>query len=306
MNKNKIIGIISVPLENENNKIDMKHCDNMSYLSNNHIQWLNRKGIQILIIPYNIDNHEYIFRRINALYFPSNAVSDFNPKEYYECCNKFIKLAIKSNKDGVYFPIYGICYGMEQMLVIADKNNDFTILEEFNSYNKYFQKLVLTNDGNKHSKLINYIRNKDNKFLNKMQNNDLLLHEHKMGISLERFNKSNNLKSFYWIVSINKDRDNKDFVSIIESKKYPFYGFQWHPEQHIDNFNNKEMYIFADFFLSEIDKTRFKSGIEDIKDNLNKIKLDCSEYSKGLYKKCIFVYKNNLKNNKLRYCNIPI
>lgn len=34
------------------------------------------------------------------------------------------------------------------------------------------------------------------------------------------------------ILSTNKDRDSAEFVSTIESRRYSFYGVQWHPEKN--------------------------------------------------------------------------
>jgi len=40
------------------------------------------------------------------------------------------------------------------------------------------------------------------------------------------------LKEFFEILSISLDHNNKEFISAIEAKEYPFYGIQFHPEKN--------------------------------------------------------------------------
>ena len=60
------------------------------------------------------------------------------------------------------------------------------------------------------------------------------MNNHKMGLSPTKFKKHKNLNSMFKIVSTNKDRKGKEFVSTIEAHHYPFYGVQWHPERGCD------------------------------------------------------------------------
>jgi hypothetical protein len=82
------------------------------------------------------------------------------------------------------------------------------------------------------------------------------------------------------------DKSGKIFVSLIEGKKYPFYGVQWHPE------------------MSKITQTMLISYVKDVKKSKKKImkdkiemkekvdKTECVKYSNGLYDKCM-IYKND-------------
>ena len=48
-------------------------------------------------------------------------------------------------------------------------------------------------------------------------------------VGTARWNANARLTAFYNVLSVNKDRNGKEFVSTIEAKKYPIYGSQWHP-----------------------------------------------------------------------------
>lgn len=45
-----------------------------------------------------------------------------------------------------------------------------------------------------------------------------------LGFTFENFEKNENLKTFFNILSYNYDKDQKKFISIIESKAYPIWG----------------------------------------------------------------------------------
>lgn len=59
---------------------------------------------------------------------------------------------------------------------------------------------------------------------------DLAFNNHGLGISPESLLASPAGKEVN-ILSIDKDRLGKAFVSTIEGKRFPYYGTQWHPEK---------------------------------------------------------------------------
>lgn len=66
-------------------------------------------------------------------------------------------------------------------------------------------------------------------------------------------------------LSLSKDWNDLEFISIVEHKKYPFYGTQWHPEKILYEFVEgknishssgaiRAAHYFADFFVDEARK----------------------------------------------------
>ena len=53
---------------------------------------------------------------------------------------------------------------------------------------------------------------------------------HHFGISPETYAKYSKLAEAFQILSTMTDLDGKEFVAMIESKKYPIYAVQFHPE----------------------------------------------------------------------------
>jgi len=88
---------------------------------------------------------------------------------------------------------------------------------------------------------------------------------HRYGTTNETFYSMPNLYDFWDPISYNHDKNGRVFVSMIEAKKYPFYGVQFHPEKNSfewkDNLEiNHEMgsievgHYFGNFFVNEARK----------------------------------------------------
>ena len=280
------IGIISVPLSPD--KKYFKVCGD-SYIASSHLKWMKKNNVEFIIIPYDSENLQYYFNRIHGLYLPSGGAFAGTQKQYYKACKSLIQMAIKENEKGYYFPVWGCCMGFQQMLIIADGKDNLTdLLGQFNSLHNYMTNIDLTEEGKK-SKIIKGL---DESTFKKITRKKATLNNHKMGISPSDFDNNQGISEFYKNVGNSIDRDGKPFVAIIEAHDYPFYGVQWHPER------NREMDAFVKFFVKEMRKNRRKikrSGKKTMKTK----KINCFNYSEGLYNKCNFYWhKKSSSHNK--------
>tara|TARA_B100000575_G_scaffold294519_1_gene311031 strand:+ start:3424 stop:4425 length:1002 start_codon:yes stop_codon:yes gene_type:complete len=299
--KNTVIGMITVPLSP--GKKYFQVCGD-SYISTAHVLWLQDAGLEVIPIPYTTDKHEWYFNQINGLYLPSGGAFAMTQLDYYNCCKKFLNLSIEANKKGDYFPIWGGCMGMQQMMIIADGNDNINnFLEKFDSFNNLNLPLLFTNEGiNSRIMGISTAKNKTEKsyneqFLLYLMSNDVTLNNHMLGLSPHKFKQSHNLNKSYKIVSYNFDRQGKKFISTIEHKKYPFYGVQWHPERA------RDMDFFSVFFAKEAQKNKHVSKFTK-KDKLQRKKIHCMTYSNNLYKDCYFYWHNRTSAHNKRLCSV--
>merc|ERR1712217_607692 len=88
---------------------------------------------------------------------------------------------------------------------------------------------------------------------------------HHDGIPPEAYQANKRLADFFRVVSTNRDRAGKPFVSTIEAYKAPVYGVQWHPERPQFQFSDsagetginhglhaiRAMQAVANFFVDE-------------------------------------------------------
>ena len=284
-----VVGMISVPLTP--GKKYYQVCGD-SYIASSHITWLKRFGVKILPIPYTTKNYKKYMSKINGLYFPSGGAFAGTQKEYYNCCKKFLQLAMKENDKGNHFPIWGGCMGMQQLMIIADGHDDLEkLLQRFDSFNNLLSTLDFTEEGLR-SRMM---RNATKAELKKLSTKNCTLNNHKMGLTPTKFKQHKNIDKFYKIVSTSVDRKGRNYVSTIEGRFYPFYGVQWHPER------SSAMDYFAKFFVNELKKNRTKN-----KRHTRKIytkEIDCFNYSNRLYKKCRFYWHKRTSKHNRKLCS---
>jgi gamma-glutamyl hydrolase len=276
-NNNLVIGIITIPYDISS-----------SYISSGHYELLNYYKLKIYPIPFNTTDYKYYFERINGLYIPSGIVSKGKIETYYDnndtqvlinTCKEFIKLGIQSYNNNIPFPIWGTCLGMELMIQAIDTNIN---LSKIYAYPNYMLPFNPTKEGMLYSKII---QNMNEDILKCWMTKPIQIHNHGKGVTPILFKKSNNLMNIFNIITINEDKNNRKFISLIEGKKYPFYGVQWHPEL------SKKTFIIFETFIKDLikSKKKIKQDYKIIKSSIDtKI---CPIYSDGLYKKCIFFKK---------------
>ena len=173
------------------------------------------------------------------------------------------KLAfITKNVDGFIFP--GSQLG----------NHYHTNVEAFNGYktNPKF-----TKSGEKFRRLYNKSRK--------------VIHNNRLAFSRKSFFKFKKLSKNIDIFANSKDKHNKEFIEIIKYKRYPYYGFQAHPER-----NNKELLIpFINDVKSGYKKRFLSKKTHKIKKLISGKKVLCKKYKlakKTSKRKCCFYELN--------------
>jgi gamma-glutamyl-gamma-aminobutyrate hydrolase PuuD len=293
LNKNKYkgltVGIITAPLTP--NKQFFQVCGD-SYVASSHITWLERFGVRIIPIPWSTKKFNYYLKICNGFYFPSGGAFAGTQKEFYNCCKTFFNMAIKENDKGRYTPIWGGCMGMQQLMIIAEGNDDLEkLLQRFDSYDNLLSTLEFTKQG-LNSRLLKDMAQTQ---ITKLSKHECTLNNHYMGITPYKFKQKEKLNKFFKIISTSDDRKGRTYVSTIEAYHYPFYGVQWHPER------SSEMDYFIEFFIKEMRKNPKRSK-KKVKKMFTK-KIDCMGYSNTLYKKCNFYWHNRTSKHNRQLCN---
>ena len=201
---------------------------------------------------------------------------------------------MKETDNGNYMPIWGGCMGMQQMMIIADGNDDLEkLLTKFDSFDNLLCTLDLTKDGKQSRMLQNF----PTRFVNKLQHKKCTLNNHMMGISPSKFKKHKRLNKIFKIISTSTCRKGKKFVSTIEARNYPFYGVQWHPERA------KDMEYFSKFFVKEVWKNKQRCRVEK-KYKLEFKTIDCLQFSGQIYDKCHFYWHKRTSLHNRRLCDL--
>ncbi|KAJ7386770.1 hypothetical protein OS493_006795 [Desmophyllum pertusum] len=169
-----------------------------------------------------------------------------NESGYTPVGNKLLELAIKAyDVKGEVFPIWCECLGLELVAMIISGRNlslgqyDQSLLSLTDSRNISLKLDLPSATVKKMIRLIEDQRQQDkdepglascpDHIINYLTKEDINYNNHYRSITLETFQKDEKLKEFFQIVSTNKDRKGKTFISSMEARTYPIYMLHWHP-----------------------------------------------------------------------------
>ncbi|KAJ8037019.1 Gamma-glutamyl hydrolase [Holothuria leucospilota] len=96
-----------------------------TYLPATYVKFIESAGARVVPIFVNKDDdyYEKLFNSINGVMWPGGGLDNLTGSGYGQAGKIFYDLAIKSNKAGDYFPIWGTCQGFELIVsLIAGKN----------------------------------------------------------------------------------------------------------------------------------------------------------------------------------------
>ena len=182
----------------------------------------------------------------------------------------FCRAAMKMNDNGNYFPLLGICLGMQEMTTWP-LNPRVTPMSNTTGTEGVSLPLNFTSEAG-HSRLYG---NMPPDLIKILVQESVTPNYHHYGLPWTRYKSDKALSSFYMTTTTNVDMKGLTFVSSIEARKYPFYGVQWHPEKinfwftangrinHSRNAVRVSQYV-SNFLADEAKKSKqaFKSILE--------------------------------------------
>ena len=129
------------------------------------------------------------------------------------------------NDDGVYFPVWGTCLGMEQMTTWP-LNPPQNLLSNCTGA----EAIPLPVNFTKEASTSKLYGNAPSYILDTLANEKITPNFHSFCLSMKTYLSNPALRSFYTVTTTNTDSSGLVYASSMESKQYPFYGVQWHPE----------------------------------------------------------------------------
>lgn len=243
-----------------------------SFISASYVKFLEGAGARVVPIWINRTKsyYENITSQINGVLFPGGS-SDFNAKNGFADAGAIIyDIAKALNAKGDYFPLWGTCLGLELLAYLgANRTNPLTLC---NSGNMNLKLNLLP--GYEKSKLFGSAPKEIIKILT---NEEVLINFHRFCLTQE--NVTQFMGDINWrIISTNKDSNGLKFVSTIESRNFPAFGVQFHPEKNIFEWSPvqktahsfdavKAAQYFGNFFINEARKNlhSFSSVEEETK-----------------------------------------
>ena len=206
-----------------------------TYIAASYIKFVEASGARAVPILEGSTRAEVeaLFPRLNAVVFPGGNVRLTEPNNpFMETLTHLYLLAEGANERGQYFPIWAVCLGFEALTILASGRD--SVYGPFNAED-YAAALAWTDDVWQGRLFADF----GNELIGKLANQPLAFENHKHGLAVPDF--AQYLAADYLLLSTSKDRDDRAYVSTIEHKTKPYYGFQWHPEKNLFEWNPTEV-----------------------------------------------------------------
>lgn len=270
---------------------------NQSEIWGGYVRWLEQAGAEVVAIhPWCSPKElELILQQINGIMFMGIFKSINLTLPFEKTINLIFDNVLKMNKQGDYFPLWSTCFGYETIL--AHVAGDSNIIKRYESLKK-FDKNEITEKGYK-SKLFSNFVQKDFDNFNKKNSTYQI---HTLSIGKEDFSKNQNLTNFFEVTSYGITNKGETYVNSVESKQFPIYGVQYHPEviPYARNLNGEGQHTIERMRISQLNGIFFIDEVNKNTHFFNKEKLQnikCFDYISS-YEKGNYEYINNYYNFK--------
>ena len=220
----------------------MQDKNDMNYISKANYEWLTAAGIELIPILSTCTGAEAAayFEYIHGFYISPGFAGEHEHPQILRLIRTFMVMA---EKERDYFPVWGTCFGMQQLMLYVSRLSG---LDSFNSrdyYNKIFGNITV-NDY-KGSRLLNAA---PPRFFQTY----LPWFNHGEGLTVSQFVSNRALTKKFQLLAKTHDRAGKEYVALIEARDRPWYGCQFHPEYHTPI---RETMWIAQFIRSECEKS---------------------------------------------------
>ena len=209
---------------NNKNQREVNSCFTAYY-----VHWIEQGGGRVVPIRYDTpyDELKELMSKINGVLFTGGGLELALNSTYVQTAMNIFKLSQTFD----YFPVWGTCQGIQVLSILAADNA--SVLQDGFDSEDLSLSLDLTQNSLK-SRLFSGLPGDIIKIL-ALQN--VTMNYHYKGVTPQTYYTNSKLNQFYQLLSTNQDRKGREFISTIESKQYPIYGCQWHPERQVFSFN---------------------------------------------------------------------
>jgi len=147
------------------------------------------------------------------------SLTDFSIK------GKFIlDYAKEQNKNGIYYPVWAVCQGFEQLSVI-EVPKQHTLVQASSQNIPWNLTFVMPKTETR------MFMEMPDDLIEAIETEAISYHNNGWRVDPETFKNEESLKE-YNVIAISHDRDGRPMVASIEHQTYPIYSHQFHPEKN--------------------------------------------------------------------------
>lgn len=228
LNLRPIIGVVSEPISPEAALANGLDANRSSYIAASYVKYLEMAGARVVPLKYNAPTEELdgLLQGLNGILYPGGGASLAPDSPFYKAASHMFQFAISENDKGNYFPVWGTCLGFQFLSLMGAKGNHTVLTSGFDS-----EDLPLPLDFTGAAKASKLFSTAPSFVYDSLQTKPITMNAHHSGVTPQAAKNNAQYDDFYSVLSTNKGRQGREFVSTIESKKYPVYGTQYHPEK---------------------------------------------------------------------------
>ncbi|CAI2371025.1 unnamed protein product [Moneuplotes crassus] len=223
VNERPVIGIFTQP-----------YNDTSDYIMAAYVKFVEASGARAIPIVWR-DSDEDILKlvpKMNGVLFPGGGTSlknkDGSLTEYSRKGELVLNKVKELNDQGIYYPILAICLGFQEVSQIEAPYVD--TLETY-----YFDADDISNNVTlkstiSESKLFNEM---PQHLITAIEQENITYNHHHDGVLPSAWNNHAELRDAYHLLGVSYDEKDIEYVAFVESKNYPIWGLQFHPEKNI-------------------------------------------------------------------------
>ena len=247
-----------------------------AYIAAGFVKFIEQAGARAVPIFHTDSDKdiENLLNKLNGVIIPGGGVDiqnkDGSPTDFTLKVKFIFDYAKKKTDEGIYYPIWAVCQGFEQIAIMEAPYPD--ILTKVDATDIPLNLEIIQD-----LKDTRLLRDMSADVLEGLQYAKIAYHNNDWGLDPEIFEQYEGLKE-YRVLSLGYDRNNRKMVTAIEHKKYPIYSLSYHAEKNqfvwtgSNNIPHSKIAIrlaqyYSEFFISECRKNfnRFDSEAEERK-----------------------------------------
>ncbi|XP_044727559.1 uncharacterized protein LOC123291364, partial [Chrysoperla carnea] len=262
-----------------------------SYISASYVKYIEMAGARVVPIRIGQSTQYYqlMASSLNGVVFPGGAAMLTANDGYADVAKIFYSYAINQN-----LPIWGTCLGFEIILVLSAGTDLRTRCNVINSITRPLRL-------RKEYKASRIFKLMPLNILNIVQKQSVMTYMHSHCVTMKNFTHHNMTKDWF-ILTTSTTPNNLTFISTIESKKYPIWGVQYHPEKALFDWTHTS--IVHTFNAIKVSQYLMNFFVNECRKNHNRFPSMKKEQSALIYNyKSMYIGKFGCKIEQCYFLN---
>ncbi|KAJ8924851.1 hypothetical protein NQ315_001006 [Exocentrus adspersus] len=226
-----------------------------SFIAASYVKHIESGGGRV--VPIWIGQSEDYYRRVvsytNGVLFPGGGTYFNVTGGYGQAAKQIYKFALEANTKGIYYPVWGSCLGMEVLAFASLDGKDIRV-------DCLLKNVAVPLNFTKAARKSKLFSKAPKSVLTALASQDVAFNFHRYCLTKSVL-EENSILSNWKVLATNKDVNQLEFISAMESKEFPIYGVQFHPEKNQFEFEKNKIphskeavevaQYFGNFFVDE-------------------------------------------------------